>query len=58
MGQREAAIVICDAIRTAEIVFRDGAGNKLFEVGVGEVRPGDTIEYKVPVPEQIKIHIG
>ena len=39
MGQYEAAKVICDAIKTAEIIFRDEIGNKLFTAYVGTFSP-------------------
>ena len=55
MGQYEAAKVICDMIKTAEIVFRDENGTIVLTMDAGAVKPGDTVSCKVPVPEDITI---
>lgn len=51
----EAAKVICDSIKTAEIIFRDENGTVILTMDAGSVKPGDTVSCKVPEPQDITI---
>lgn len=49
------AAVMAQSIDSAEIVYRDAAGNRLFAYLVGKVNSGDTITIKVPEAEDFSV---
>lgn len=55
---KAAGNVICEAIKSADIVYKDKDGAELLVVPLGFVSSGGEIKTMVPVPENISILIS
>jgi hypothetical protein len=53
-----AGKVICDSIKSAEIVYKDENGQVIVTVPIGKVSSGDQIKAKVPEPDDLWITLG